>query len=96
MIAWRIRLWLSRFERRLRAYLVQNIAGFSPVLPGLREYEGGGGDGGKGGRLLSKLDQCTINLVLYEDVAILFFVLVCTLNYDFKLRLLKKNSVFDK
>lgn len=73
---------------------MRNVVGFSPVLPGLRECEGGGGDGGKGGRLLSKLYECTINLVLY-DVTILICVLVCTLNYDLKLRLLKKNSVFD-
>lgn len=95
MLALRARSWLSRFERRLRAYLVQNVASFSPVLSGLREYKGGGADGGKGGRLLSKLYQCTINLVLY-DVAILFCVLVCTLNHDLKLRLLKKNSLYDK
>lgn len=96
MLVLRARPWLSRFERWIRAHLVLNVEGVSPVLPGLRECEGGGGDGGgKGGRLLSKLYQCTINLVLY-DVTILFCVLVCTSNHEINLRILKKNSVFDK
>lgn len=49
MLALLARPWLSRFERRLRAYLAQNIAGFSPVLPGLRECEVVGVMGGKEG-----------------------------------------------
>lgn len=48
MLVLRARPWLSRFERRIRAHLVLNVEGVSPVLPGLRECEGGGGDGGGG------------------------------------------------